>query len=550
MVTASSSSTRQGSVILAACEPFRWARPLLLALLLCFAPAYSPALADCPVGQDEMFLVVRVDHYRTTVLGRSGTDVPLRMFDNSWNSSFATGNSANGRRSSASGSGGPGSINATITSEAVFTVGPEGLVDDGAGVVVGIDVYIRKPAGTPFSIRGQTSGTLYAAFPMGQGRTDAFGSGRYASVENGGPPRSVPADGQAVNIGGTLSSSILPGGDGTFHYATTINLDTWSASWRVFCLFCGGTAVYQAQTNVSYQLAVRVGDPTAPCLEVSPTSLSFGELPWQSVGRQSVIVRNAGAPSSSLQVVPQPPVGPFSCSLTPFVLAGGESRAIEVSFSPRNPEFGPVQSSMYVTSNAPDPTVEVRLSGIIKPAEPVNWRIDRVSRGARDPVFSLFVWYTFDSSSGVLSDLNGVQIREVLERRGGGTLPNPVFVPDPFPFTESNYFPAASCGGRIRNCWPGERGVVDDAHGTRGFTAPVPGTPFPVLNAPRLDITQRYEWRAPWTNNNWRPLAGPYTISRYVEWSQLSPTTWKYTHIVEKHGKKLYRDMGVGGPPQ
>jgi hypothetical protein len=97
-----------------------------------------------------------------------------------------------------------------------------------------------------------------------------------------------------------------------------------------------------------------------PAIEVTPQLVSFGEV---GVGRSStveVVVSNRGQGQLSIVAVVAPK--PFRTSLTSLDVPAGESRSVELSFSPE--EVGDFEEFLAIRSNDPErKTVQVRLGG-------------------------------------------------------------------------------------------------------------------------------------------------------------------------------------------
>lgn len=130
-----------------------------------------------------------------------------------------------------------------------------------------------------------------------------------------------------------------------------------------------------ALDSFGYQLASSP-PPTAPDIEVSPTSVEFGPVVIGQSAEQAVLVRNVG--SAPLTVSPAvgsniiAPIPPFSLvsPLTPFTVPAGGAQIVTVRFTPALADVH--SGSLNLLTNDPDETIViVPLSGIgVRPGVP------------------------------------------------------------------------------------------------------------------------------------------------------------------------------------
>ena len=79
-------------------------------------------------------------------------------------------------------------------------------------------------------------------------------------------------------------------------------------------------------------------------LRVDRTTVEFGEASLGVVGQQSVLLTNTGGAAATMRLESTPPFG----SPTELSLAGGESRSVELTFSPS--ALGPATGTINVTT--------------------------------------------------------------------------------------------------------------------------------------------------------------------------------------------------------
>jgi hypothetical protein len=105
------------------------------------------------------------------------------------------------------------------------------------------------------------------------------------------------------------------------------------------------------------------GTALAPgSLTVMPTSIAFGSVQAGNSQQQSAILTNTGGTGVTISQATVSGTG-FSLSglALPLVLAAGQSTNLTVTFAPQS--AGSVTGSVTITSNAPNPTLTVPLSG-------------------------------------------------------------------------------------------------------------------------------------------------------------------------------------------
>ncbi|HEX5749024.1 MAG TPA: choice-of-anchor D domain-containing protein [Archangium sp.] len=124
-----------------------------------------------------------------------------------------------------------------------------------------------------------------------------------------------------------------------------------------------GTLVYSSNDPFNSRVTLFLAGQGVPPIEVSPTSLDFGE---QRVGTtsasRSVTIRNAS--SASFTVTGISTTAPFAVSAasTPFTLAPGASRVVSATFNPTT--AGSVSGTLTLSTDAPSsPSVSIPLAG-------------------------------------------------------------------------------------------------------------------------------------------------------------------------------------------
>ncbi|GJM43992.1 MAG: hypothetical protein DHS20C21_08340 [Gemmatimonadota bacterium] len=98
-----------------------------------------------------------------------------------------------------------------------------------------------------------------------------------------------------------------------------------------------------------------------PLISVTPTSVSFGNVPVYAVATESIVVTNDSA-DSPLVVSAVKTKAPFSEAVTSFTLQPGESRRIDIAFAPTATVS--YNGTCTIQSNANNaPVLHVPLSG-------------------------------------------------------------------------------------------------------------------------------------------------------------------------------------------
>lgn len=172
-----------------------------------------------------------------------------------------------------------------------------------------------------------------------------------SSVSNPVTPFSIVSDGcsgQNVTPGSTCSIVVkfAPAGAGGFNSQFTINSnDPDTPTLNVSVL---GTGV------------------AAPHMQVSPTTINFGNVQLGHNGQQDITIGNNGTAALTILAI-TPPVAPFSivnntCPVSPATLAIGGNCQLTVQFAPT--VTGGVSSSIGISSDDPSqPVVTINLSG-------------------------------------------------------------------------------------------------------------------------------------------------------------------------------------------
>jgi Abnormal spindle-like microcephaly-assoc'd, ASPM-SPD-2-Hydin len=124
----------------------------------------------------------------------------------------------------------------------------------------------------------------------------------------------------------------------------------------------GNLAFSSNASNSTLNVALS-GAALAPgSLATSPTSLSFGSVLVGSSQQQSVSVTNTGGTSVTISQASASGTGfSMSSSGLPLTLAAGKSASLTVTFAPQS--AGTASGSAIITSNAPNPTLTIPLSG-------------------------------------------------------------------------------------------------------------------------------------------------------------------------------------------
>lgn len=209
------------------------------------------------------------------------------------------------------------------------------------------------------------------------------------------------------------------------------------------------------------------------------------------------------------------------------------------------------------------------------PVEPIIEQVSQIS--VPD---SLGVKYVVKSSTGVISDLNGLEIRELLVTQGSGScnfrkwcggkgiglgVIGSVKVPSPWTCWAATNGIQLAAGRSVFNIidetitGQGQRKVFGDGHGTN-----LPGCSpdrfwcddIGAMQSGEFIIRQVYEYRLPWTNGEWKTLkpsayAGPHNITRQVVLvSDVSQPPFRWHMLIKKHGftkdVSLHHENGVG----
>lgn len=164
------------------------------------------------------------------------------------------------RQSSASGSAGDGSFSVDIHNLAIIRNSVSNVaIIDGNGVTVMVDVYMKKPAGTPWVMTRRAGGQLTTTFPVGSGTSQAF----YGSSSCSNNCAQTINESLSTMRGATTDER-PPGVSACYSKAGTLTFDTngWIFHSISFC-FPGPCAVatYRAESLVNASMTINVDLP-------------------------------------------------------------------------------------------------------------------------------------------------------------------------------------------------------------------------------------------------------------------------------------------------
>ncbi len=266
-------------------------------------------------------------------------------------------------------------------------------------------------------------------------------------------------------------------------------------------------------------------------ISVTPIPVDFGTVLIRQPKEQSVRIANVGGSKSLLQVWVQQPNDTYFSLVDPvgttLMIPGGTfvdiGLRLKVSGNPAVYE-SQLNASLPIDSNDPDnPHLEVPLRVFVKGPEPISFsKAGSCSSYMTDILEAQLAWA---SSTGWRSDLEGVEIREILRPADGWLPANDNNVTAPAPWVMQ--MPAA---WMEKSHWAGDGRTVSlcplfpppdnfsaglDAHGTYAWKQP--------LREAEFGIEQIYQWRAPW-KPEWTDLLQD-TIKRRI---YRGPVFWHY----------------------
>jgi hypothetical protein len=168
----------------------------------------------------------------------------------------------------------------------------------------------------------------------------------FTVVATGTAPLSYQWQKSGVNIAGATAASYTTPG--------TTTADS-GATFTVVVSNIAGTATSSAAT-LTVNLAL------APAIQVSPTSINFGNAVVGTNLSQPLIIKNTGTATLTIsQVTPSVSVFSVSGFSLPLNIGAGQQTTITVAFLPT--AVGPASSNISIVSNAPGSPTSVGLSG-------------------------------------------------------------------------------------------------------------------------------------------------------------------------------------------
>src|ERR1700674_303533 len=169
----------------------------------------------------------------------------------------------------------------------------------------------------------------------------------FTVVAAGTAPLSYQWQKNGANIAGATSAS----------YTTPVTATTDSGStFRVVVTNTAGTVTSAAAT-------LTVNPPPAPAIQVSPTSINFGNAVVSTSSSQTLIITNTGTATLTISQVTASGSAMFSVSgfSLPLSVNAGKQTTITATFLPTS--VGSVSGAISIVSNAPTSPTSVGLSG-------------------------------------------------------------------------------------------------------------------------------------------------------------------------------------------
>jgi Abnormal spindle-like microcephaly-assoc'd, ASPM-SPD-2-Hydin/Protein of unknown function (DUF1573) len=231
-----------------------------------------------------------------------------------------------------------------------------------------------------------------------------FGSVTVGSTQS--YPVTLTNDGQAtVNISQVSVTGI---GFQISGVSNSISLNAGqSTSFTVsFAPSAGGTAtgnvgITSDASNSGLAMPLSGTGLTAGALRSSPSTLSFGNVQVGSKATLSETVTNTGGSSVTISQVGVSGTGiTFSGMAVPVTIAAGQGTTFNVSFSPT--AAGTVSGTLTITSNAPNPTLAIPLSGSGTSAVTAQLAVTPISLGLGNVVVG-----TSGTASGTVAASGG-----------------------------------------------------------------------------------------------------------------------------------------------
>ena len=160
--------------------------------------------------------------------------------------------------------------------------------------------------------------------------------------------------------GGRYDANLYNVGSSGYYWSSSLRTDYPLSAWRV--RFNSGS-VYWSSSNRYYGFSVRpVYDDSSkmPEIEVSPTDIEFGAVPYGTSSTKYVTVKNIG--SGVLSFTVENVSAPFSVTPTSYSLSAGESVQLAFTFTPVSATSG-AGGRCTIVSNATQSVVSVTYSG-------------------------------------------------------------------------------------------------------------------------------------------------------------------------------------------
>ena len=213
------------------------------------------------------------------------------------------------------------------------------------------DVVVSNTAGTVTSgmatltVNAAVVGPTITTQPVNQAVT-AGETATFAVVAGGTAPLSYQWQKGGVNIAGATSAS----------YTTAVT--TTANSGTTFDVVVSNTA----GTVTSGVVTLTVNPAPTPAIQVSSTSISFGNDPVGTNSSQSLIITNTGTATLTITQVAETGAA-FSVSgfSLPLTLNAGKQTTITVAFLPTS--VGAASGNISIVSNAPTSPTSVGLTG-------------------------------------------------------------------------------------------------------------------------------------------------------------------------------------------
>jgi probable HAF family extracellular repeat protein len=294
--------------------------------------------------------------------------------------------------------------------------------------IVHLDGQNQTPLPTPQITVSIPGGTFFGTVPANTQTSKTL------TITNTGQ-----AGSQLTGSIGTLTApfSVISGG-GTFSLGANQSLDvgltyTPGASdtgTEGGVLVISSNDTGKSTLSVGFSGIVR---QAVPQISVVPMTIDLGTQWIHEEASQSFAVSNIGDPGTLLRVDLSPIGGPFQLAVDGvavdeggrvLVLQAGQSSQVSVTFKPGDNDVGPQAQTFTMVTNDPDAAdqnIQVRVTATAKAATPTGLTAMRTyipkspaQPADYNPDVALQFAMQFDSNSGDIHDLDGIQWREVL----------------------------------------------------------------------------------------------------------------------------------------